>query len=849
MNHQSQSSKSLDKLSQLPLAYSPIAVIVELLIALIEFPVIPRIILTGLDHALLDELFALFLGHAFIALVVHLLLGVHTENFFYQVDKLLFHFTQLAYTSICHVYNYIYIQIMCSITLEIDSCFVKEKGTFFLVAQLDETEYPDKQKTSQKFRTDLQGYNSQYLRFHKNKFKFEGISLGNRLVFKFGCFKVKSSGSDGDMGFGFDPNDANQLLKNSVLYASSSYVVTQNFLSILRTNRDIRDKVEKREDIMYDQAGAEEQGRITCSYSLLIEGLDDLIYEDNREIEKVYFDTFVKDKAIIASSLAKVEKLLKKKGLELDEKVRQVDERNDALRTLAVDLAFLRKQHEQLVSQNESLARSLSLRQRVDEIHIEIDVLSQSPQGIMELREIFTKMGMRYEVERRKAEALEMEYQKIEPQLLSIKRIKTQMEEIKKASNEVDFHQQRYKAVIQRIQGHKETIKNQEEIITNLAHQIKAQTESKAQVPSAQSDIRETQVLLSELKFKKEQLNQKLKQLPNMFNGPETKSQQINPPRSRTSVPSKNNSSPKSSQSRSSQTSWDRSAQSPTARTATTRAGRAFTRTKSGSGGRRRTSGSCSWRAGLRRRGLRGCSGSQLRGLWCTRRRQAMSSLRQRWPRRNWSRDRVIGCEVVQFNNISLYQSKPPYERIFSCLNRGRPVVIIVLRYLSAALTLNGHSLAPLKQHLLLLLLRHVGRGHDHVENLSEESLAVPLPPRKEPMVLYVLHPVSQVAISFREIVLCEGLYKALCIFVEGALFAGEVHLVLEYHLEQLQGILMVVGAVPHKQLVQKDTQSVPVHCLPVALAQEDLGGQVLRSAAEGVSPLAWLELLDKAKV
>ncbi|TNV85137.1 hypothetical protein FGO68_gene5346 [Halteria grandinella] len=513
MHHKSQSSESLDKLSQLAFTYSPISVIVELLVALIEFPVIPRIVLTCLDHALLDELLALFLGDAFVALIVHLLLGVHTENFFDQVDKLLFHFTQLAYASICHVYNYILIQIMCSITLEIDSCFVKEKGTFFLVAQLDETEYPDKQKTSQKFRTDLQGYNSQYLRFHKNKFKFEGISLGNRLVFKFGCFKVKSSGGDSDMGFGFDPNDANQLLKNSVLYASSSYVVTQNFLSNLRANRDIKDKVEKREDIMYDQAGAEEQGRITCSYSLLIEGLDDLIYEDNREIEKVYFDTFVKDKAIITSSLAKVEKLLKKKGLELDEKVRQVDERNDALRTLAVDLAFLRKQHEQLVSQNESLARSLALRQRVDEIHIEIDVLSQSPQGIMELREIFTKMGMRYEVERRKAEALELEYQKIEPQLLSIKRIKTQMEEIKKASNEVDFHQQRYKAVIQRIQGHKETIKNQEEIITNLAHQIKAQTQSKAQVPSAQSDIRETQVLLGELKFKKEQLNQKLKQL------------------------------------------------------------------------------------------------------------------------------------------------------------------------------------------------------------------------------------------------------------------------------------------------------------------------------------------------
>lgn len=51
----------------------------------------------------------------------------------------------------------------------------------------------------------------------------------------------------------------------------------------------------------------------------------------------------------------------------------------------------------------------------MDEVHIQIDVLSQSPQGVKELREMFTKMGMRYEVERTKAEALELEYQKIEP--------------------------------------------------------------------------------------------------------------------------------------------------------------------------------------------------------------------------------------------------------------------------------------------------------------------------------------------------------------------------------------------------------------------------------------------------
>ncbi len=82
---------------------------------------------------------------------------------------------------------------MSTLTIQINSCFVREKGTYFLVAQLDETEYPDKAKSSQKYRTDIVGYQTQYLRFHKNVFKFEKLGLGNRLVIKFGCFRVKSS--------------------------------------------------------------------------------------------------------------------------------------------------------------------------------------------------------------------------------------------------------------------------------------------------------------------------------------------------------------------------------------------------------------------------------------------------------------------------------------------------------------------------------------------------------------------------------------------------------------------------------------------------------------------------------
>lgn len=91
---------------------------------------------------------------------------------------------------------------MSSLTVYIKSCQVREKSNYFIVAQLDEIEYPDKQKNSQKFRTDLAHF-TEYLRFQKNIFKFENLSLGNRLIVKFGCFSASPD---------IDVNDTHSLL-------------------------------------------------------------------------------------------------------------------------------------------------------------------------------------------------------------------------------------------------------------------------------------------------------------------------------------------------------------------------------------------------------------------------------------------------------------------------------------------------------------------------------------------------------------------------------------------------------------------------------------------------------------
>ena len=49
------------------------------------------------------------------------------------------------------------------------------------------------------------------------------------------------------------------------------------------------------------------------------------------------------------------------------------------MRTLAVDLAYLRKTSDDLLAENEKMQRRITHLQNVDEVHIEIDVLAQTP--------------------------------------------------------------------------------------------------------------------------------------------------------------------------------------------------------------------------------------------------------------------------------------------------------------------------------------------------------------------------------------------------------------------------------------------------------------------------------------
>ena len=89
-------------------------------------------------------------------------------------------------------------------------------------------------------------------------------------------------------------------------------------------------------------------------------------------------------------------------------------------------------------------------------------------------------------------------------------------------------------------------------------------------------------------------------------------------------------------------------------------------------------------------------------------------------------------------------------------------------------------------------------------------------------------------------------LHETLGVFVE---LSWELDLLVQSHLEDLVWVLGHERGSSVKGLVDEDAKGVPVHRRVVALVLNDLGGDVLGSAAERVSSVTWQELLDEAEV
>ena len=80
---------------------------------------------------------------------------------------------------------------MSKLSFELTRTDVRVKGNYFLLIQLDETEFPSKLTKTQKFRTEID-YSTQFPSFQQNYYSFNKVNLGNKLILRIGLFKVNN---------------------------------------------------------------------------------------------------------------------------------------------------------------------------------------------------------------------------------------------------------------------------------------------------------------------------------------------------------------------------------------------------------------------------------------------------------------------------------------------------------------------------------------------------------------------------------------------------------------------------------------------------------------------------------
>ena len=89
----------------------------------------------------------------------------------------------------------------------------------------------------------------------------------------------------------------------------------------------------------------------------------------------------MKNEATIAKNVRQIEVMTSNKISELNEIYVSVDQRKKILQALAVDFVEIQNQLKVKEAQKERIERELKSYQKVNEIHIEIDILQSTPEG------------------------------------------------------------------------------------------------------------------------------------------------------------------------------------------------------------------------------------------------------------------------------------------------------------------------------------------------------------------------------------------------------------------------------------------------------------------------------------
>ena len=370
---------------------------------------------------------------------------------------------------------------MSLLSFELTRTDVKEKGKYFLLIQLDETEFPSKLTKIQKFRTEID-YSTQFPVFHQNFYNFNKVNLGNKLVLRIGLYRVKNPDIlkrkiKIEEKKKVEVNKSKQI-KNDInpklLFEESELIgnVKISLDSVWIENLRKCKFVESDSKLFHPEKNNEENGHVFYKLSCHSQTIDTKIYEDNKEIEKVYYDPFEKDKEVIRKKLKSIIILNEEKQIQLGEMQKKLDEANNKAKYNVIAKKEVENKLLEVEQENKLLKRNLAKIQSYDEIDIEIDLLSQSQQGIEIIEKKYAILLGQLSLQKQLKFELENNYNNIKTLMSKIKIIQNRYDTLKDANNQLKFNYKVHHDMLPLLQTYEEKIKANNKLIKNFRENI-----------------------------------------------------------------------------------------------------------------------------------------------------------------------------------------------------------------------------------------------------------------------------------------------------------------------------------------------------------------------------------------
>ena len=370
---------------------------------------------------------------------------------------------------------------MSKLSFEITRTDVKSKGNYFLLIQLDETEYPSKLTRTQKFRTEID-YSTQFPVFHQNFYSFNKVNLGNKLVLRIGLFKVKNPDIlkkkiKIEEKKKVEVNKTKQI-KNDIdpklLFAESELIgnVEISLDSVWIENIRKSKYVESDSKLFHPERNKEENGHVFYKIYCESQTIDAKIYDDNKEIEKVYYDPFEKDKEVIRKKLKSIIILNEERQIQLNEMQKKLDEANNKAKYNIREKNNVEKKLKEVEEENKLLRRHLAKIQSYDEIDIEIDLLSQSQQGIEIIEKKYAVLLGQLSLQKQLKYELENNYKSIKTLMSKIKIIQNRYDTLKDANKQLKFNYKVHHDMLPLLQTYEEKMKANNKLIKNFRDNI-----------------------------------------------------------------------------------------------------------------------------------------------------------------------------------------------------------------------------------------------------------------------------------------------------------------------------------------------------------------------------------------